>query len=161
MSSNHHRAGLQLVRAATGLALALALGSVAIAAGTGSGSSDADSASLSSAQSKIDGGDYAGALVDLAAAKTADPSNPDVHNLIGYAHRKLGHLGDAADAYETALSLDGEHRGALEYQGELFLMLDQLDDAKANLAKLDSACWLGCEEEDELAEAIAAYEASH
>jgi hypothetical protein len=46
------------------------------------------------------------------------------------------------------------HKGALEYQGELFVELGQLDKAKENLAKLNHLCWFGCEEASDLKEAI-------
>jgi len=57
--------------------------------------------------------------------------------------------------YERALWLDPDHRGALEYQGELFLLLGDVDKAEANLAHLEKVCPDDCEEAEELAEAIA------
>ena len=52
--------------------------------------------------------------------------------------------------YEKALSLDSRHKGAHEYIGELYLKLKQPEKAKEHLAKLDSICFFGCEEFDEL-----------
>jgi hypothetical protein len=56
--------------------------------------------------------------------------------------------------YRKALEADPTHKGALEYQGELFVELGQIDLAKVNLAKLDKLCWFKCEEEEDLKEAI-------
>ena len=45
-----------------------------------------------------------------------------------------------------------------EYIGELYLKLKQPEKAKEHLAKLDSICFFGCKEFDELKEAIQGYE---
>jgi hypothetical protein len=47
-----------------------------------------------------------------------------------------------------------DHIGALEYQGELFVMTGQLDRAKANLDRLNNLCG-NCEEAEDLAKALA------
>ena len=50
----------------------------------------------------------------------------------------------------------------LEYrqaEGETYLALNQPEQAKAHLAFLDDDCWFGCEEYDDLKEAIEQYEA--
>ena len=60
--------------------------------------------------------------------------------------------------YEKELSLDPRNKGAHEYIGELYLKLKQPEKAKEHLAKLDSICFFGCEEFDELKEPIQAYE---
>jgi tetratricopeptide (TPR) repeat protein len=101
---------------------------------------------------------YEDAIEQLKKAKETDPKNPDVYNLLGFASRKLGRLDEAGPYYEQALALDPDHLGALEYQGELFLMQSNIDGAKANLAKLAEACG-DCEEYRELEEAIQTFEA--
>ena len=45
--------------------------------------------------------------------------------------------------------------------GELYLTLNQPDEARALLEKLDSICWLSCKEERELKAAIEAWEAAN
>ena len=50
-----------------------------------------------------------------------------------------------------------KHRGANEYLGELYLETDQLAKAEERLKVLDGACFLGCEEYDDLKEAIEKY----
>ena len=67
--------------------------------------------------------------------------------------------GDQANAfawYNRALALDSKHKGALEYQGELFVETGQIDKARENVARLKQLCPRGCEELDDLNEAIAA-----
>ena len=47
---------------------------------------------------------------------------------------------------QRALRLDADNKVALEYQGEMFIELGRLDEANANLAKLQSLCPESCEE---------------
>ena len=113
---------------------------------------------LEKAQRLIKNERYEEAIAQLEKARETDPKNPDVYNLLGFATRKLGRLDEAGPYYAQALALDPDHLGALAYQGELFLMQNTPDAAKANLAKLAEACGT-CREYGELAAAIAAYEA--
>ena len=50
--------------------------------------------------------------------------------------------------------IDPNHKGANEYLGELYLKLDQLEKAEAQLARLDDICTFGCEEYNDLKAAI-------
>jgi Flp pilus assembly protein TadD len=108
---------------------------------------------LEEARAAIDAGDYSGAMASLTEVVAADPQNADALNLLGYASRKSGDMANAATYYEAALAINPSHFGALEYQGEMFVMLDQMDAAKANLAKLEAEC-APCEEFDDLSAAI-------
>ena len=56
--------------------------------------------------------------------------------------------------YTKALEANPEHRGALEYQGEMFVQIGQIDRAKQNLQTLVHLCPQGCEERADLEEAI-------
>lgn len=96
-------------------------------------------------------------LLDKAAAK--EPKNANVHNYLGFAHRKLKRFDLALKYYRTALKIEPKHRGANEYLGELYLRTGQLDKAEERLRVLDSACFFGCEEYRDLKKAIAAYKA--
>jgi Tfp pilus assembly protein PilF len=87
-----------------------------------------------------------------------DPQNADAYNLLGYAHRKTGKLEDSSGYYARALAVNPDHKGALEYQGELFLMQNNPDAARANLERLAALCPDGCEERTALEAAIAAHE---
>ena len=93
----------------------------------------------------------------LKHAAAAAKKDADIQNLLGFSHRKSGKLDEAAKYYKSALALDTKHKGALEYQGELFLMLGDKASAKKNLHKLDKICWLGCSELDDLRTAIRNY----
>ena len=80
---------------------------------------------------------------------------------MGYCHRKAAtpDLAAAESYYDAALRIDPQHRGALEYSGELYLMTNQLPRAEERLAALDKACG-GCEELKDLREAVASYKAN-
>ena len=98
---------------------------------------------------------YQEAIPPLQSAEKLATTDADIQNLLGFTHRKTGKLDAAASYYKRALEINPKHKGALEYQGELFLMLGDKDAATANLAKLDKICWLGCSEYDDLKQAIA------
>ena len=102
---------------------------------------------------------FAAALPLLRKAEAREPDNPDVHNYLGYAHRKLKQYDAALTHYKTALRFSPRHREANEYLGELYLALGDLAKAEGRLAVLDKACVFGCEEYTELKDAIAAYKA--
>ena len=93
------------------------------------------------------------------AIKTA-PNNPDVYNLLGYSHRKLDQLEQAFDNYRKALKLDPRHLGANEYIGELYLRTNNIKKAEEHLEVLDDVCLFGCDEYDDLKDAIEKYKKS-
>lgn len=107
------------------------------------------------AQAAVDAADWPAAQRLLAQLVGTEPKNADVWNLLGYTNRNMNLAGPAMEAYDMALALDPNHLGALEYQGELFITLDRLDDAAANLAKLKDLCG-DCEQAVDLEAAIAA-----
>ena len=78
----------------------------------------------------------------------------DVYNLLGFSLRNLGEFERSAENYRRALSLDPDHRSALEYQGELFLQLGDVAKAQENLRRLIALCPQGCEEREDLEEAL-------
>jgi Tfp pilus assembly protein PilF len=100
---------------------------------------------------------YQQAISELDKALKDDPDNADMLNLMAYSHRKLQHFDIALDYYQKALQIEPRHRGANEYLGELYLQTGQLDKAEERLEVLDKECFFGCEEFDELEEAIADY----
>ena len=127
----------------------------AVAAGGGDYSSTASkSAAYNEAVALIKAENYLDAITKLKKAKQSAKDDADIQNLLGFSYRKLGNLDEAATHYNKALDLDPKHKGALEYQGELFLMLGDKAAAEDNLEKLDKICWLGCDELDELRAAI-------
>jgi tetratricopeptide (TPR) repeat protein len=122
-------------------------------AGDGGGSSK----SVRNAKRAIDKGDYDHAVRLLEKEVSRQPNDPDTQNLLAYSYRNLGRFDDALAHYQKALTLDPKHKGANEYLGELYLQLDELSKAEERLAVLDKACWLKCEEYEELKEAVEDY----
>ena len=98
--------------------------------------------------------DFTSALAALKIADKDFPNNADVNNLLGYSARNLKQYKPAATYYTKALKIDPKHLGALEYQGELFMLTKKTADAKKNLAKLKSLCGDKCEEYLDLKKAI-------
>jgi tetratricopeptide (TPR) repeat protein len=94
--------------------------------------------------------------------QVAEPGNADWNNLMGYSHRKAQTPDFAAAErfYDEALRLQPKHRGALEYSGELYLMMGDLPRAEIRLAALDKACTFGCDEHKDLKAAVARYKAN-
>jgi hypothetical protein len=81
---------------------------------------------------------------------------------MGYSLRKAG-AANAAESeryYNEALRIDPKHKGALEYSGELYLMMGNLPMAEQRLAALDKACFLPCSEHKDLKNAVAQYKAN-
>jgi Flp pilus assembly protein TadD len=81
--------------------------------------------------------------------------NADIENLVGFTQRKLGRMDAAKAAYETALRLNPNHRGALEYFGEWHVETGDLAGARALLVRLKAVCAGPCEEVEDLEAAIA------
>ena len=98
--------------------------------------------------------DFTAALAALKIADKDFPNNSDINNLLGYSARNLKQYKPAATYYTKALKIDPKHLGALEYQGELFMLTKKTADAKKNLAKLKSLCGVNCEEYVDLKKAI-------
>ena len=94
------------------------------------------------------------ALAELKIIDSEFKNNADVNNLLGYSSRKLKQYKPAATYYEKALKLNPNHLGALEYQGELFVLTNKVPAAKKNLAKLEKLCGLKCGEYLDLKKAI-------
>jgi tetratricopeptide (TPR) repeat protein len=93
---------------------------------------------------------YEEAIAFLQDARWAAGPHPDILTYLGFANRKLGRYDLAEGYYQAALGIFPEHRGALEYYGELKLERGNVAGAKAHLAKLEEICGFGCNEADEL-----------
>lgn len=93
---------------------------------------------------------YDEAIAYLEKARWAAGPHPDILTYMGFAHRKLQRYDVAESYYQAALTIFPEHRGALEYYGELKLERGNVAGAKAHLAKLEAICGFGCNEADEL-----------
>jgi tetratricopeptide (TPR) repeat protein len=110
---------------------------------------------LTSVRAKLKAKDFQAALVELKPMLVTH-EHADIYNFYAFALRKTGDMKQAATYYAKALDYDANHLGALEYQGEMFVQLGQMDRAKANLAKLVLLCPTGCEEREDLEMAIKA-----
>lgn len=137
-------------------AFALAYCSQGFAAG-GNYSSDVD---LEPIIELIDAGKYESAIDQLHNVLDEDPDNPDVMSLLGFSYRKTQNYEDALTFYQWALRAEPEHRGAIEYLGELYLETNQFDKAMQQLEKLDSLCSFNCKEYSTLKKAIDSYQNS-
>jgi len=109
---------------------------------------------LTKIRSLIEAKNFSAALSALKVADKAFPNNADINNLLGYSARNLKQYKPAATYYVKALKIDPNHLGALEYQGELFMLTKKTSDAKKNLDKLKSLCGVNCEEYIDLKKAI-------
>ena len=147
----------------------VALLSVAVAAPAGAdgggGGQGADPAKLedpqySAAVKAIKANEYAKAIPLLEQVVARDGKNADAYNWLGYATRKNGNPSGALPIYQKALAIDPKHRGAHEYIGEAYLMLDDLPKAKQHLQTLSSLCFLPCSEYRDLKKAVEDYEKS-
>jgi len=98
--------------------------------------------------------DYVQAVPLLEKIVAADPADADAWNYLGFSLRKLGRMDQAQKAYEKALAANPDHLGANEYLGELYVETGRMDLAKERLKRLDKLCFFGCDEYDELKEAI-------
>ena len=111
---------------------------------------------LKKAIKHIDRKQFDRAISELRKAADLRPKNADIQNYLGFAYRKSGKLEASGKHYARALELDPNHKGALEYQGELFLMTGAAEKARANLVRLEVLCPAGCSELTDLKAAIAA-----
>ena len=110
---------------------------------------------LAPARTQIAQKNWPAAVAELK--RLNDPGSADWQNLMGYSLRKNQPPDHAAAErhYDEALRLNPQHRGALEYSGELYLLTNRLPLAEARLAALDKACLLPCDEYTDLKQAIA------
>jgi Flp pilus assembly protein TadD len=105
-------------------------------------------------------GDAATALRRFQSSLKRFPDSADVHNEIGFAHRKLRQMDKSFEHYRRALALKPGHRGAHEYIGEAYLMVGDLAGAERHLAELRKLCLVSCDELKELEQAVAAFKAT-
>ena len=127
----------------------------------GSSASKPSSSDYDAGKKAADAGDYATAVEKLRKAVATDPTSADAYNLLGYSDRKLGDTDAAFENYQTALDLNGMHRGAHEYLGELYLEMDNLAEAEKLLRSLGKACTDSCGGYKELKAEVTKYKAAH
>lgn len=106
----------------------------------------------------IKANEYAKAIPLLQGVVSRDDKNADAYNWLAYATRKTGDPAASLPLYQKALAIDPKHKGAHEYIGEAYLMLDNLPKAKEHLGTLNSLCMITCGEYRDLKRAVEAYE---
>ena len=118
-----------------------------------------ENANIVAARKAIDAKDFKTAVGYLTKAVQEEPKNADAHSMLGYSYRKLGTFDKSMESYQTALKIDSNHRYAHEYLGELYLDMNQPENAEKQLAALKKACpFFGkCEEFEDLKKAIDDY----
>ena len=109
----------------------------------------------------IESKSWQAAIKLLNSAALRDTRNADIQNYLGYAHRNSGQMEFAFKHYGRALQLNPRHRGAHEYVGEAYLLVDNLPKAEEHLAALHKICLIPCEEYDDLGKKIEVYRKSN
>ena len=123
-------------------------------------SDDADDQALLQDEDYIAGraarkaGNAAAAVRRFESTLRRFPDSADLHNELGFAHRKLRHMDKAFEHYKRALMIEPRHRGAHEYIGEAYLMVGDVANAEKHMAALRTICLLPCEELTDLEKAI-------
>jgi tetratricopeptide (TPR) repeat protein len=103
--------------------------------------------------------DWAQVVARMGAYTQRNPDNADAWNELGHAHRLMGNMEPALDAYGKALKINPRHKGAHEYLGEAYLQMKDLPRAEQELKALDRICFFRCEEYSDLKEQIENYKA--
>jgi tetratricopeptide (TPR) repeat protein len=118
----------------------------------------APTAPVVSAKSRLNDGitlakkkDWPGAEQAYRDSLRLDPGPPEAWNGLGFALRNQKKYPESIAAYEEALKRRPNYAQALEYLGEAYVQLGQLDDARAIHARLQP---LDAKEARELAQAI-------
>jgi len=96
---------------------------------------DADAAKASTPEKAAKAHDkaqkaYRESLESFIDAVGADPKMYQAWNYLGFANRHLGNYGDALSAYAKALEINPNYPDAIEYRGEAYLGLNQIEGAK-------------------------------
>ena len=125
------------------------------------GEEDADEARLdpdyANGRRAIEAKDWNTAIRLLSSASLRDARNAEIQNYLGYAYRNSGELSAAFKHYARALQINPRHRGAHEYLGEAYLMINNVAKAEEHLTALESICLIPCDEIGILQGKIAQY----
>jgi len=98
-------------------------------------------------------GNYAEAIALLS---TIEEPNSVALTYLGYSYRKLGYVDAGLGFYHQALALDPNDVDTREYLGEGYVASGKMDQAKEQLTEIEKRCGTGCEQYEELHEAIEA-----
>lgn len=134
----------------------------AFAAGTDEDEETVDKSDWKSyVMTELESKSYKSAFERLLEVETdnADTS-ADWNNLMGYTMRMLEmpDLEASEKHYIKAVELKADHKGALEYYGELKLQQNDLEGAKKFVERLTEVCPEGCEELETLKKSVSEFE---
>jgi len=73
---------------------------------------------------------YRDSLSSFIDAVGADQKMYEAWNYLGFANRHLGNYDDALSSYAKALEINPNYPNAIEYRGEAYLGLNQIEEAK-------------------------------
>ena len=120
-----------------------------------------ENVNIVAARKAIEAKDFKTAVGHLTKAVQEEPKNADAHTMLAYSYRKVGTFDKSMEHYQTALKIEPSHRSAQEYLGELYLDMNQPENAEKQLATLKKACPMfgKCEEFEDLKKAIDDYKA--
>lgn len=79
---------------------------------------------------------YEASLPHFTEAVRLDTSMHEAYTYLGYANRKLGRYDESLKAYGQALKINPDTPYAIEYQGEAFLALNRIAEARFNFLRL-------------------------
>jgi tetratricopeptide (TPR) repeat protein len=139
---------------AIAIAAVTAVGAPAFAMGPSSPPPPTKSSAYIEGQRAVNAKDYAKAVPLLEKAISENAQDADANNLLGYSYRKLGQQKAAFMYYQRALAIEPNNRGANEYLGELYVEMNDLPKAEAQLTRITQLCGTGCEEYRDLKAAI-------
>ena len=147
--------------------LAIAMAAPALAAGggggggggggPGGGEASVQDPEFQAAMGAVRQQDWQQVVAKMGAYTQRDPNNADAWNELGHAHRKLGQIDPALNAYGKALKIDPKHKGAHEYLGEAYMQMGEVARAEQELKALDKICFFPCEEYSDLKAQISAF----
>jgi tetratricopeptide (TPR) repeat protein len=100
---------------------------------------------LTAVRAKIKAKDWPAAIGDLNALVEQGVQQADVYSLLGFSLRKRGDYEKAYTFYRKALEFEPNHKGALEYLGELYVERGQMAKAREHVSLLTRLCPNGCE----------------
>jgi Flp pilus assembly protein TadD len=103
---------------------------------------------------------YAEAIPYLKRALDQHPRNAEIMVLLGVASGMTGDYPESLAWYQKAIAINPDHKMARENLGILYLKMQDLASAQAQLAELVRLCPDGCTERDELASAVASSQPS-
>jgi len=100
--------------------------------------------------------DWASAITHLSQVVRNEPENADAHNALGFAYLNGKRTDTAFKHFREALRLNPKLRSAHENIGDAYLRTGNKAKAREHLAALERLCGKDCDEQRNLAKAIAA-----